>query len=168
MKNRTFCILLAICVMVLGTVAALLKKAQPEQQPDAMNISAAAQQEEREQLCMPVEEWHVEQAFGAEYSEEYGQWALNEELWLKTTADSPVYAPLSGKVAKVTAWEDGGSMLTLTCVEEITLELGPIRGVRVFPGSTFRKMDVLGIAGERMLLRAYQSGQAVDPMVLAE
>ncbi len=164
MKNRTFALLLAALVMLLGAGATAWQKVRQEDGVQMQAQSAAVHSRENtegEEFLIPVF-GTTEQEYGAVYSEEYGQWTMCPHMTWTVEYGREVYAPLSGTVTKIEAGTEGGSCVHMDCGQAV-LEIFPIYNVRVFSGSRVEQGEVLGEARECLRVRAYQNGLPIDP-----
>ncbi len=174
MSNRTFFVLLVSVLMLLGGVSTLMmKKDMPIRQEtaDAAAYGQKLEIEEAADVLLLPEKAEIVEGYGAVYSEEYGQWSVCEEMYLKTKTGSSIYAPLSGVVKKIenVGAEDlmisTGSRITIEC-GEANVSIYPVYGVCVFAGSNVTRENLLGTAREQLYICAQKGGRAIDPMSL--
>ncbi len=175
MNDRTFCVLLFSFLMLLGGVSVLImKKASPEQPPisDAAVYGQALDLEEESiELLLPTGA-EVMEVYGSQYSEEYKQWSMCEEICLKTNTGSGIYAPLNGIVKSIESIDGAetmfsvGSRVTIEC-GEAELIIYPVYGVCAFAGSRVTQENLLGTALDRLYICAWKDGRKIDPMSVA-
>ncbi len=171
MSNRTFCVLLASVLMLLGAAASLFKKGIDSAEISVQDASAQVEQEAKaEEILLPAFSW-IAESFGAAYSEEYGQWFFREKMTIKTQAGGSLYAPVSGVVEKIEGIEaegqlfSTGSRISLRC-GQVTLILYPIYGIRVFEGSRVTQHSVLGSTDDTLMMYAEKDGVPINPMTV--
>ena len=166
MSSRTFALILAGFLFTLSAGAVLLMRTiQPEESPSAEAFVRAAPPETLES---PTGSWQTAGMFGAQYSVQYGQWSLRDDVVLMISDGAPVYAPMSGTVPETEALESGGSRVIIRCGDGTEIELHPVYSLRVFEGSRVSQGDVIGSGKNSVLLKASQNGMPVDPLTLAE
>lgn len=156
MRYRTVCVLMASFIMLLA--AAVCGAVRNEGEEEARQVQAAA--EENEAPVLPAAGKIIE-AFGPQYSEELGQWSLNEEAVIEIEGRQQVIAPLDGLVTEIEAQAGGGSCVTMQC-GETTVSLSPVYGLNVFEGSMLKRGDGIGSAREELRVHALRDGAAVD------
>ena len=164
MKDRAFALLLAAFVMLLGAGTTAWIKAEAveesaQNQTDVPSVQSGTRVEE--EFLLPVA-GTVEREFGAEYSEEYGQWTMCPYIELITRENAQVSAPLSGTITRIEARSEGGSCIALECGQTV-VEIFPVYYVRVAEGNSVRQGEVLGSAHGRLIVQAVEEGYVKDP-----
>lgn len=159
-RYRTFCVLLASTLMLAGAAIGLWR-GEAEKPIEAETADASSGALAGQTWRRPVG-GAVREAFGAQYSEELGQWTMRECMVLQTENREPVVAPLDGSVEKVAAQTGGGSRIDMRC-GDMQVSLSPVYGVRVFEGSAVQSGDVLGEAEGTLSVCAKRAGVCVDP-----
>jgi murein DD-endopeptidase MepM/ murein hydrolase activator NlpD len=165
MSNRTFYIVTVSVLMLAGAVAAMLRNV-PVRQSGQLTQTMQQKVLEQEESLAVRETFRVIEMFGASYSTEYEQWSLNERIVLETAKGTRLYAPADGIVRKIESL-DSGSRIIIEWAD-ISLELYPIYGIRVFQGSRITQKTVIGTLGSRLMMRAVKDGAAVNPITIFE
>lgn len=166
MTSRTFCLLLAAFLFALSAGTALIMRGMQREDGTIQDAFVAVLPEER--LKSPAGNWQRASVFGAQYSEQYGQWSFRDDILLEMADSAPVYAPMSGKVIRIEAIEQGGSRAVLRCRDEIEISLHPVYSLRVFEGSAVEQGDVIGEGRGSVSMKTWQAGCVIDPLTLAE
>lgn len=164
MSNRTFCILLAAFLMLLGAGTKVIMRIGIHDEEEAVQTASAASVEEK--LISPTGTWQVSGEFGALYSEEYGQWMLRDDVLMNLGGETEIIAPMSGSIVSIQAEESGGSCIQLDH-KGIVLTISPVYSLQIFEGSKVNQGDMLGIGREYLVLRAEQEEMIMDPLELA-
>lgn len=153
-------------MFLLSAGGALLMKSFPAGEEKAEQVFTGA--DRMELLCSPTGSWQETAAFGAQFSDAYGQWSFRDSIDFRLKAGGAVYAPMSGTIQRVEALEQGGSRVTMQCENEVEIALEPVHSLRIFIGSRVVQGDVLGSGGEALSMRAWKGGRAIDPLILTE
>ena len=165
MNSRTFCLMLAGFLFALSAGTYLLLTGnKPE---DSVAEQTIAQAEPVQKLISPTGSWQEAGMFGAQYSEEYGQWSLRNDITFRISEDTPVAAPLTGVVKSIEEMKGGGSRVTIQCADATQILLYPVYSLRIFSGSRIEQGDIIGVGKKCLSLEARKDGQAIDPLQLA-
>lgn len=159
MRTRTFCILLAGFMMLVGGLSNTLMKMRKADRAEERTAVVSA---EKTYLESPVGEWRVMEAYGAQYSEELSQWTGREAVLLRTETGERLTSPMDGRVISVAAVEEGGSRIIIE-EGEVQAAIGPVRGVGVFEGSYVKAGDYIGMAEGGVSFSVRINNISVDP-----
>lgn len=166
MTTRTFCLLIVTLLLALsaGTVIVIRGISVEEQEVKEAFVASKP----IEYLKSPTGSWQETAVFGAQYSEQYGQWSYRDDIAFDMQANAPVYAPMSGTVVRVEEAGESGSCVVLQCGEETEIGLQPVYGLRIFKGSKVKQGDVIGEGRGSVSLKVWKAGRIVDPLTLAD